>query len=294
MGDALRTQEAVCLYLAHLVTKGRSVSTLRNYDQVLSVLDSTLYVDMWAGYDLEQLLHRPRVGRAAGRQAAPATIAKEVAIFTQFFGFLVKHGHLTENPAALLMAPKVRNKNPHPIPDDDWTSLWEAADNGPERRMLGLGFFAGLRRAEMTSLQWSQVNAQRGLLVGFTRKGGGDDVTPYDDLANILHDWAGAKGFISEMRYGSSYWDGTQRHYLTAVVPWTPSNLSKRMTLLCQVAEVPHYTPHQLRHSFVTNLLRCGVPLHLVQSMANHSNPTVTARYIKASANELKEWMNRD
>jgi site-specific recombinase XerD len=63
------------------------------------------------------------------------------------------------------------------------------------------------------------------------------------------------------------------------------------MKTLCARAHVGPYTPHQLRHSFVTNLLRSGVPIHLVSRMANHSSTAITMRYVKAGASELREWM---
>ncbi len=71
-----------------------------------------------------------------------------------------------------------------------------------------------------------------------------------------------------------------------------PGLLNRRMRSLSDRAATARYTPHQLRHSFVTNLLRAGVPLHLVSRMANHSSPTVTNIYVKAGASELREWMS--
>jgi integrase/recombinase XerC len=37
--------------------------------------------------------------------------------------------------------------------------------------------------------------------------------------------------------------------------------------------------PHQLRHWFVTSGLREGVPLHVMQDSARHSDPATTQRY---------------
>jgi len=44
-------------------------------------------------------------------------------------------------------------------------------------------------------------------------------------------------------------------------------------------------TPHQLRASAVTNALLAGVPLHIVQEMAGHSDPKTTARYNRTAQN---------
>ena len=50
------------------------------------------------------------------------------------------------------------------------------------------------------------------------------------------------------------------------------------------------WTPHQLRHGFVTNLLRAGMPIALVSRLANHSDITTTMRYAKLGGSDLREW----
>jgi site-specific recombinase XerD len=44
-------------------------------------------------------------------------------------------------------------------------------------------------------------------------------------------------------------------------------------------------SPHMLRASSVTNALVAGVPLHIVQAMANHADPKTTHRYYRAANN---------
>ena len=68
-----------------------------------------------------------------------------------FYRWLHARGEIDVNPCELLVAPTVRNVQPKPIPEDDWLALYNAADTA-ERVMLGLGFYGGLRRAELTAL----------------------------------------------------------------------------------------------------------------------------------------------
>jgi site-specific recombinase XerD len=56
-------------------------------------------------------------------------------------------------------------------------------------------------------------------------------------------------------------------------------------------AGVERITPHQLRHSMVTNALRAGVPLALVSRLANHSSVSTTMRYAKLSGRDLEDWL---
>ena len=45
----------------------------------------------------------------------------------------------------------------------------------------------------------------------------------------------------------------------------------------------PWLTPHTLRHTFITDLVEKGVPLHVVRELAGHSSPTTTLHYCHAS-----------
>lgn len=47
------------------------------------------------------------------------------------------------------------------------------------------------------------------------------------------------------------------------------------------------FSPHVLRHTFVTHSLRLGAPLHVVQDAAGHANPATTRRYDHPDPGEL-------
>lgn len=297
-------------YIAWLKARGRVGVTTYNYASLLARYHEWLGetpLERVSLARMEAFVGRPRKGGEAG---APATQAKDVAILRAMYSYLVNRGHIGVNPAVLLDAPRVRNVHPKPIPDDEWVELWKAADDGPERAFLGLGFFVGLRRREVCELHTTQVFPAGGRLVSFKRKGGGDDITPYTDLCTVLDErlpHLGATIFpklldeYHEARSGHTYlleWGeqvpAASREQMVHDLPANmtdPGLLNRRMSSLCERAGVSSYTPHQLRHSFVTNLLRAGVPLHLVSRMANHSTPTVTSRYIKAGTSELREWL---
>lgn len=283
-------------------------STLARYceyldGQGLSVLTAPIE-------NIETWIKRPRGGRALGRPGKPASQAHDGAILKSFYSYLVNRGHMRTNPAALLGIPTVRNSNPRPIPDAEWRKMWDADMDPTLRVVLGLGFFAGLRRAEMVKLEPRHIDTLSRRLIGFKRKGGGDDIMPYGDCADAVRGLTlGHEVFMSSLMQSVQ---GASLPQSRWIVPWgavsritdhvrsrhgledgitDPNMINRRMRMHTEELGLPPYTPHQLRHSFVTNLLRCSVPLHLVQKLANHSSPSVTSRYIKAGGAELREWM---
>jgi integrase len=97
----------------------------------------------------------------------------------------------------------------------------------------------------------------------------------------------GASGFpelladYAAQRFGGPYllaWGGTQpattREARVHSLPEgasDPQLLNRIMCRRCAKVGIERLTPHQLRHTAATNLLRCGVPLHIAQRLMNHS-----------------------
>jgi len=316
--SAAHNAEMVRRYLVWLRdVRGRRPITLYNYasklESFLEHIGSTPLEDVRRS-TLEDWQTRPRIGKGRGGRGAPATQHKDVSVLRGLYGFLVAEGAVKRNPAALLGAPTIRNVHPKPVPEDIWRRIW-FSDALPDegRVVLGLGFFVGLRRAEIIGLSPNHVSTPARRLVGFTRKGGGDDITPYGEMVAVIVDVlpqlvGDASSFLDPLhslvaaRLGRSYllpW-GEER----TAGPWTtrahglPAGMADpqliyrrlwRWQRACGV-EPGVFSPHALRHSTATNLLRAGVPIHLVSRLLNHSDIKMTMRYAKAGSDELGEW----
>jgi integrase/recombinase XerC len=256
---------------------------------------------------IEVWLLRPRRG---GRQPAAATVARNVAVLRSLYRYLQASGRIDQNPTLLLIAPAVRNRQPKAISDQTWTKVWRSDLSDAERVFLGLGFYCGLRRAEIAALRPSHL--VEGRIAYFMRKGQTDDVLDYaattrlfaerlpqllaepseflDPLDRLASTRAGRDfllpwGEEAEIRSG-----GGHRRSVPAGMT-APHQLNKRLGgLLKRIGLADPFTPHALRHSFVTNLLRVGVPLYLVTELADHANPKTTMRYARVGRSALADW----
>jgi integrase len=200
---------------------------------------------------------------------------------------------------------------PKPIADGPWHSLWTSLWNSESDTLaLGLGFFGGLRREELTRLRVYHVDLGGRRLVNFVRKGGGEDVLPLGTMLDVFgarmpqlgserlwplvqdrarlrdpKDWLLSWSDLGHEQLGPRR-DGLEPGQLD------PQHLNHWMEKLCVRSEIAHHTPHQLRHSTATNLLRAGVPLAIVSSLLNHANVQTTMRYLKAGGDALSEWLS--
>lgn len=280
-------------------TAGRRPQTTYNYASCIAMfLDECVgnrALDAVTPQDIDAWMQRPRGGRAKGNVAAPATRARNVAILRSFYKWLFVRGLVSVNVGAMLVAPKVANRQPRAIPDHTWAVAWDTVTLVRMRAILGLGFFLGLRREEIAELRAEHVDTHTRMLRHFPRKGGGDDTFP---VGEVLAVWDQAMPQLFGEFTAERFWqmlallaehplgdDGT----LLGLPNKDQINRSLSQHLRdCGLKDA--FTPHALRHSFVTNLLRCGMPIELVSELANHSNLNVTMRYVKGGGGRVAEW----
>jgi site-specific recombinase XerD len=283
----------------------RSGGTLYGYEGVLRAwidwLDVT-HLSQATVEDVEafsQRLRPSRKGRVMG-PGSDATVSKDVVIVGTLHSFLAaRYGW--PNPAVLAGRPKVRNRNPKPISDGDWAKLWGSKLPPEGVVALGLMTLCGLRRAEVVGLRASHLDMENLRIVDFTRKGGGTDTV---EIGAMLEHWRRTMPNL----LGRGGEDRLQRGLESllsaagggALLPWqnrqggptTAHSVTTHMrTWMVRAGFGPDdFTPHQLRHTFVTNMLRTDVPLDVVCELANHSDPKITMRYRRVAGGVLRDY----
>lgn len=280
--------DLVSTYLSWVLdVRGRQQATVESYASTLRtwrkwldhsdarLADATLQ-------DLEGFQQRPRHKRGRGGNGATATQRREIACLRGFYRWLHTRGHIGTDPFIEAQAPTVRARQPRPVSDAVWLAAWGQDMPDPLRAAMGLGFFCGLRRAEIVSLTVAQLTDTR--IVGFVRKGGGEDTLPWRTLVDVYEQHLphlGHQQFTGALN--------RVRRHGTHITPYRePDWLNRAMH-----AAGLGFTPHQLRHSAATNLIRAGTPLPIVSRMMNHSNISTTMLYVKAGGDELRDWLHR-
>jgi site-specific recombinase XerD len=282
--------ELVESYLGWLEQRDKSPRTIKTYRYVLEAYAtffegrqvSTLSLD-----DVEAWVRRPRRGPVKN-----TTLRKDAIIVRCFHEWLIERGVHTHPLRTLKFGKSVRTM-PKPVDDDVWRRVWEDDRlDDLDRMWLGLGYFAGLRRFEIVTLTPSDCDLGPKELV-FDRKGGFAAAVEYGACFNWIEaelphltggvDWPTifAQHVHQRRLLGANYvWPDS-----TAGDEYDCNRLNKRSSKVMRSLGVPDaaLTPHRLRHSCATNLLRCGLPIEYVQRTLAHSSVDITQGYLQVS-----------
>lgn len=83
--------------------------------------------------------------------------------------------------------------------------------------------------------------------------------------------------------------DGERVFQLGPDRPIKANNLQWFLDALCKMADVPHISWKDFRHTFATDLTRRGVPLNIVQRLLGHTTIQMTIRYAHTPDSSLEE-----
>lgn len=155
-----------------------------------------------------------------------------------------------------------------------------------DRAILELLFSTGLRVSELANLPIEQVNLK---LEEFTVKGKGQKhriVFMSEDAKRAL------KSYLDRRRDPSPYLfvrHDKAKQNVAESAPLTPRSVERIVYRYARLAGITkEVTPHTLRHTFATDLLRNGADIRAVQSMLGHSSITTTQVYTHVTDKELK------
>jgi len=142
--------------------------------------------------------------------------------------------------------------------------------------IIGLMYAAGLRREEVINLDLASYDLGSGRLVIFGKRAKERSAYLTNGAAEALADWLAVRGpaagplFLAVNKGGKIDPQGGR---LTAQAVY--NMLARR----AQAAGVAKFSPHDLRRSFVSDLLEAGADIATVAKMAGHANVQTTARY---------------
>jgi integrase len=153
------------------------------------------------------------------------------------------------------------------------------ADQGPtgsrDAALLAVLYGAGARRAEAVALEFSDFDMKTGELTIQRGKGGkGRLAYATNGGMDALKAWIAVRGTDP----GPLFYRGRKGGQLVHA-RMTPQAVLDIVRRRADGAGVKRFSPHDLRRTFICELLDAGADLSTTRSLAGHSNVQTTARY---------------
>jgi len=149
------------------------------------------------------------------------------------------------------------------------------ATRARDAALLAVLYGAGVRRAEAVALDVGDYDPESGALM--IRRGKGNKARVMyatNGASDALGAWLAIRGAEPGTLFVPV--DKAGRVVLRRL---TPESIFDRLQALARRAGISRFSPHDMRRSFISDLLDNGADLAVVQAMAGHANPATTARY---------------
>jgi len=203
---------------------------------------------------------------------APSSIRRKLASLASLFSYLQDVGAVVGNPTRRLPLPKMQQRVPPTLSTEQCRGLLSAAALPWEYCALVLLLSTGLRRGELAAARCRDVDllAETLLVHG---KGGKERMLPLPPIAVT------AIALYLPSRRARPGVDALLVN--RAGRPVTGHLLWRMLARSLHRAGIDvAATPHHLRHTFATRLIREGVDVRTVQELLGHASLQTTARYL--------------
>jgi site-specific recombinase XerD len=286
------------------IEKGRSLNTVRNYDQYLSrfleyskVKDPKQITDVVVR-EFRIWLNRQEVKKEKGVSAT--TMKKRTQNYylialRSFLKYLARQSISSLPPERIELA-KVPERSLDLISIDELERLLKAPDTTTlrglrDKAILETLFSTGLRVSELCSLP-REINLK---LDEFSIRGKGEKVRVVflsDNAKQAIKNYLDKRDDMDDALFVQILPDGERKEKILK------KKESLRLTSRSVERIIKHYaiksgiskkvTPHIIRHSFATDLLRNGADIRSVQMLLGHANINTTQIYTHVTDTELK------
>lgn len=218
----------------------------------------------------------------------PRSINRKISSLRSFYQWLKKNGQLEVTPTTALKALKTPKSLPKYVEQSELNSLLDQLSLSDDyQEALGSAVFvllyhAGMRQAELIGLQEDKIN-WTGQTVKVLGKRNKERIIPIGEEAiQFLYNFHKLK----KERHGSS-----NQFFLTLkgkpLYPKLVYNIVNRYLKI--FSKVDQKSPHVLRHSFATHMLRNGADLSSIKELLGHTSLAATQVYTHNDIQHLKE-----
>lgn len=212
------------------------------------------------------------------------SVSRKLSAFNSFFNYLMRTGHIEENPAETIPFPKLEKSIPHFLSVDDLFKLLDSIkkESWIEKRNLAIFetfYSTGMRVSEIEGLNMKDIDFNSQMIKVFG-KGSKERMVPI-----------GKRALSAIEAYRNTLKDQLEPCFLnknyTRLSSRSIRRILDKIVLECGL-NVP-VSPHTLRHSFATHMLDSGADLRGIQEILGHASLSTTQVYTHVSMDRLMQ-----
>ena len=270
-----------------LIDKGYSNNTIESYKR-----DLDKFLDYNKNKSIEDITNKDLkeyIKYLNSEDLNEKSISRNISCLKSFYKFLVIDKKTNENPSEVLFIPKIKKSLPNILTEEEVIKLLDInlTDNFGYRNkaMLELMYGTGLRVSELVNLKLNDVDLTEDVVRTFG-KGSKERIIPLGEFASEA-----LREYVN--KYRSSMLKKYNNEYLFL------NNHGNKMTrqgffkIIKIIGEEKGInkplSPHTLRHSFASHMLKYGADLRTIQELLGHSDISTTQIYTHITNEKLKE-----
>lgn len=209
----------------------------------------------------------------------------QVTILKTFFQWLQSEEYIPSNPAAKLKQVKQSKRLRHALTDEEVELLRQACKTDRQKALVEFLISTGCRLSEVVGVNVDKIdwNEMSLFVIG---KGDKERKVYFSVKAKILiqNYLKNRKGTSNALFISSKY--PYNRLHGRAI-----EKEIKKIALTSGLDKSIY--PHLLRHSFATQKINNGMPLHVLQHIMGHENPSTTQIYAELSEENVQHEYKR-
>ncbi|HAB67016.1 MAG TPA: site-specific tyrosine recombinase XerD [Firmicutes bacterium] len=217
------------------------------------------------------------------------TVSHNLTVIKTFYNFLIEENIIKENPCTLISPPKLTKKLPVYLTEEEIDKLLDIKTITPydyrNKAMLELLYATGLRISELCNLKLNDIDINN-CFVRVYGKGSKERIVPISDIAlkHLIIYLEKYRNIILKEKNSDYIFISNS---LTNISRQGFFKILKKECLRSGITK--NVSPHVLRHSFATHLLKHGADLRIIQELLGHEDISTTQIYSHLVNEKLKQ-----
>ena len=220
--------------------------------------------------------------------------ARSISAIKSYFNYLIFEGHIKNSPISDIESPKLEKKLPKVLTELEIEKLIKSFDlqqnfGQRNRTIIEVLYGTGIRVSELVNLKLSNIFFKENI-IKIIGKGNKERFVPLGRIASNeirkylkIRDNSIIDSKFSDIVFLNRYGRGLTRSMIFKII----SDSYKRIGLDKKIS------PHTLRHSFATHLLKNGADLRTIQIILGHESITTTEIYTHLDTYHLDDVLKK-